>query len=74
MESPMVIGALSVNQVSSVGKVNVSYGLNFLVHSRSFLKANVSNFHVGDASVHRVVSPVNDRDIMDTTVIQVKVV
>jgi hypothetical protein len=70
----MVIGALSVNQISSVGKVNVSYGLNFHAHTRSFLKVNVSNFHVGDAAVHRIVSPINDRDIMDTTIIQVKAV
>ncbi|BCU82378.1 hypothetical protein JIR001_21610 [Polycladomyces abyssicola] len=74
MISPMVIGALSVNEISNVGKVNVSHGLNFLAHNRSIIKANVTNFYIGDASVHQIVSPINDRDIIDTAIIQVKAV
>jgi hypothetical protein len=67
-----MIGALSVNQVSSAGKVNVSYGLNFLAHLHSFEKTNASNFHIGDASVQRIISPINDRDVMDTAIMQIK--
>ncbi|MDN4594840.1 hypothetical protein [Polycladomyces subterraneus] len=74
MISPIVIGALSVNDISNVGKVNVSHFLNFSAHNRSFIKANVTNFHIGDASVHQIVSPINDRDIVDTAIIQVKAV
>jgi hypothetical protein len=65
---------VKVNHVSSGGELNFSPGINILLNQEHFGKSNSTSSNTGDLARELILGPVEDFDVVDTAIKQIKAV